>query len=369
MRAPNFQRVTSHDIDVFVMAQYASYISLIKEATVRFISLIILSCLSLLTHAVVVSDLYQAQVEVADQSQKNRTVALNTALQQVLVKVSGSKAPLQDTHIKQKSHQPDSFVRSYSYSHNPITNQLELDVHFAQNLIDDLLRQRQQPIWGRSRPLVLMWQAVEEDKQRFFVGSEKALWHYEFEKAMSERGIPTIWPTLDLEDRMALPMANLWGLFRDDISSASERYLTDGYLAGRLIKTADDIWQYRGFFHSSQAPLVLEAQDQSQQVVLADIADQVANFLAQRYAVQSNSESNEQQLDITNVNSFQQYQNVLSYLQANSVIKEVRVVAVKDNLISLELSLSSSWEQAWSTLALDHRLMATDQPQTYQWQQ
>lgn len=272
----------------------------------RFISLILLSSLSMLAHAVVVSDLYEVQVEVVDQSQSSRTLALNEALQQVLVKVSGSTETLQNETIQELTRQPESYVRSYSYSHNPVNDQLELKVLFAQNLIDNILRQTQLPIWGRSRPLVLVWQAVEENQKRFIINTDKEAWHYEFEKAMNERGIPIIWPSLDLEDQIALPIANLWGLFREDINSASERYLTDSYMAGRLIKATGGMWHYTGFFRSAQAPLSLDARDENKQAVLRNVANQVANFLAQQYAVQSNNESNGQLLNISNVNNFQE---------------------------------------------------------------
>ena len=351
-----------------LVAQCAPFIFLKRKRLVRFISLLIIFSFSMLSNAVVVSYLYEVQVEVASQSQSSRSEALNEALQQVLVKVSGNATPLQDEGNQAEKLEPDRYVGSYSYIHNPITDQLQLKVLFAQNLIDALLRQTQYPIWGRSRPLVLVWQAVEEKQNRFVINTDKKTWHYEFEKAMNDRGIPVIWPSLDLEDQMALPMANLWGLFRDDIGAASERYLTDAYMAGRLIQTTDGMWQYTGFFQGSQAPLSLAAKDESKQAVFHSVANQVASFLAQHYAVQSGSESSSQIIDITNVNSFQQYQQLLSYLQANSVIKEVKVLAAKQNSLSLELVLAASWDQAWSTLALDQRLLTTDQPQTYQWQ-
>ncbi len=334
----------------------------------RFISLIILSCLSMLTHAVVVSDLYQVQVEVADQSQSNRTTAFSLALEKVILKVSGNANSLQSPVIQQNLAHPDSFVQSYSYVENKTTEQLEIDVHFGANLIDDLLRQAEQPIWGRSRPLVLVWQAVEENNDRFVINEDHANWQHAIEDAMNDRGIPTLWPTLDLEDQIALPVANLWGLFRSDIASASERYLTDAYLAGRLTQHSANHWQYTGYFNSVQAPLTISAKGDSKEAVLAKVADQVATFLADLYAVKSSNESSGQQLSITNVNDFQEYQNLLRYLQNNSVIKEVILLGVNQNVLNIELVLSSSWDQAWSTLALDQRLLITDQPQTYQWQ-
>ena len=145
----------------------------------RLIGLILLSCLSVFTHAVVVSDLYEVQVEVTDQSQNSRIEALNEAIQQVLVKVSGTTDTLLNETVQEKSSHPERYVRSYSYTHNPINNQLELKVHFAQNLIDELLRQTDQSIWGRSRPLILVWQAVEENNKRFVINTDQAAWHYE----------------------------------------------------------------------------------------------------------------------------------------------------------------------------------------------
>lgn len=334
----------------------------------RLISILIISSLSLFAHAVVVSDLYQVQVEVSDQSQASRSEALNEAMQQVLVKVSGNTDPLQDEIIQAETLESDRYVRSYSYSHNPATDQLQLKVVFAQDLIDSLLRQTEFPIWGRSRPLVLVWQAVEENQERFVINTDTESWHYEFEAAMNNRGIPVIWPSLDLEDQMALPVANLWGLFRNDISKASERYLTDAYVAGRLSQTNAGEWQYRGFFRSSERSLSLTASNDNKQAVLRSVSDQVASFLAQHYAIQSGTESDGQIVTVTNVNDFLEYQQLLGYLKANSVVKAVDVLAVKKDAINLKLVLSTSWEQAWSTLALDQRLLITDQPQTYQWQ-
>lgn len=55
----------------------------------RAASLIVLLCLSLGSHAVIVSDLYQVRVPVADQSASSSQSGIQDALQQVLVKVSG----------------------------------------------------------------------------------------------------------------------------------------------------------------------------------------------------------------------------------------------------------------------------------------
>src|SRR5690554_1587554 len=87
----------------------------------------------MLTHAVVVSDLYQVQVEVADQSQSNRTTAFSLALEKVILKVSGNANSLQSPVIQQNLAHPDSFVQSYSYVENKTTEQLEIDVHFGAN--------------------------------------------------------------------------------------------------------------------------------------------------------------------------------------------------------------------------------------------
>ena len=330
----------------------------------RLLSFILLLGFAFTSQAVVVSNLYEAQVPVTGQSSEERVEALQEALQQVLVKISGTTAVMMNDTIQTQSRTPDRFIRSYRYQSTP--QGLALTVVFAPDLIDGLLHQAQQPIWGKSRPLILLWQGVETNGQRQILGQNSAL-TAQFEQAMNERGLPVLWPSLDLDDQMALPVGTLWGLFRDNISQASTRYLTDAQMAGKLFKNGGQ-WIYQGYLLHLNQRLELNASHEDVQVVLRQIADRIAQQLAEQYAVANTSTLNEQKLQVTGVKSYQQYQQLLTYLNSNTAIKQVQPLSMLPDVIIFNLELSADWAKVQSVWTLDKRLKVTDTENTYHWQ-
>ncbi|WP_430462873.1 DUF2066 domain-containing protein [Thalassolituus sp. LLYu03] len=331
----------------------------------RALFLMMLWGLSLVSHAVTVSDLYQVRVPVSDQSSASRQSGLQEAFLQLVVKVTGKRDSAQNDAVLSAASNADRFVKSFRFFRDTASG-LQLEVVFAQNLFDDLLRDARLPVWGKSRPLVLVWLGVEADLQRAIVGPNQAQWKAATELAMNERGIPLLWPALDLEDNMALSVEQLWGLFRADIATASERYMADAVLAGRLTPKSGG-FGYRGFLKLKDEFTEVQAEGSSEAAVLAQVADQVSAFMAARFAVVSSESTGGFQIQVGDVTSFKQYQDVLNYLKANVAIKAVRVVSVTNQMLTLELDLSADWAQVWTTLALDRRLLQTEQESVYNW--
>ncbi len=322
-----------------------------------------------------VSDLYQVSVPVEDQTPDSQQQGIGAALQQVLIKISGFSSVLDNPEIQQKvSRQADRYVESFRYERDEIDDSVRLTVVFVANLVDRLLRDAEEPIWGKSRPLILNWLAIEESGSRVIVNQNFSVWPEMTEQALSERGIPLLWPALDLQDEIALPIENLWGGFKNDIQQASERYLTDGVLAGRLIRLANNDgsaeWSYRGAFMHQQQWIPIDAAAPAPASVMVNVADQVAGYLASRYAVNTNSQPSSQrhQLTITGIDSFQQYHGVLKYLQSKVAITDVQVIQMQQQTIRLSLQLATDWEQVWQVLELDKRLLQDTESQQLIWQ-
>lgn len=337
----------------------------------RILILLKLILWSGMSGAVTVSDLYQISVPVEDQSSVSRDQGISAALQQVLVKVSGSAGVLENTQIQQQiGQQPERFVKSFRYARDEVDDTVRLHVVFAGNLLDQMLRQASQPIWGKSRPLILSWIAVEDQQARLIVNQDTLVWQKVVERAMSERGLPLLWPGLDLQDELALPLEKLWGLFREDIERASERYQADAVLAGRLTPTLDKQWRYQGMLIHQQQMLPLAAVADSHEAALVDVADQIAVYFSARYAVKTDSAylPEGHQLQIAGINSFDDYYQALQYLKSKVAINDVQVLQAHQHTLTLSLDLAAPWPQVWRLLELDKRLMV--QPDTDQliWQ-
>ena len=333
--------------------------------------LLMLTVWSSFSPAVMVSDLYEIDVAVADQTPKNRELGMALALQRALVKVSGKQSVLDNPAIQQQLSRADRLVKRYRYARDEVDDSVRLKVIFAGNMIDRLLRNAGEPIWGASRPLILIWQAGEEDTQRQLLHQDSGAWPVLFERVMSERGLPVLWPTLDLADELVLPLEKLWGLFKQDIRVASGRYQADAVVAGRLSPATESGWNYSGILFHQQTTLSLSAQAADAEGVLRLIADQVANYFASQYAVETNvvGQSDGFQLQVTGVENFAGYHELLMYLNSKVAINNVSLLSVDGTRLTLALDLAADWQQVWSVMSLDKRLSMGEDAGVLHWGQ
>lgn len=133
---------------------------------------------SLVANATSVTNLYQAQVPVADQSVAERSRALRIGLGKVLVKVTGNSAVLADPEILQAMAGAEGYVTEYGYvSYSEPgesgANGLALNIHFAETSVDRLMRREQLQVWPSDRPELLVWMVIDSaDGGRQFVSAD-----------------------------------------------------------------------------------------------------------------------------------------------------------------------------------------------------
>ena len=200
--------------------------------------------------AEMVRDLHSASVPAANQGSKARKAAASQALSEVLVKVSGSRLLLADPVIVKALSDAEAHVQQYVYTRNasPAVG-FSVRFEFDGKYVTDLVRQAGAPLWTASRPLVLAWVVVEDEKGRHFVDRDN--WPEQAQMlidAFSRRGVPVQLPVFDLEDMSALSLNDVWRLNSAAIQAASARYNAQDIVAGRLAslgegKSAGD-WSY-----------------------------------------------------------------------------------------------------------------------------
>jgi len=197
------------------------------------------------TAALPVENLYEAEVAVSDQSPQQQEAGIATALTKVLAKVSGRReipaGPALGEVLKDAAHA----VRQYGYERpeGAAAEGLLLRVRFEPSLVDERVRRLGLPLWGGNRPGVLVWIALNP-------GGGPQLWQPELEPALREgleraafeRGIPLLFPLLDLEDQARLSVQGLWAGQAEAILAASARYAPEAVLVGRLRRLPDEQW-------------------------------------------------------------------------------------------------------------------------------
>lgn len=197
--------------------------------------------------------LYRVSLPVADRSLEARDAGFRQALAQVLVKVSGDSRITSQPPIQRALRQPASYVRQFAYRQPPATDTaqsaLTLQVRFDPIAIDRLLRNGKLPLWGRERPLVILWIGVDPGNgQRFILGSQSDSPHAQVLQAVKQaaraRGLPVVLPLMDLRDRGAVSFSDLSGGFVQPVLKASARYEANAVLIG-TVRMRGGRWQGR----------------------------------------------------------------------------------------------------------------------------
>lgn len=291
-----------------------------------------------------VSGLYQAEAEVAGREPAQRSEALSAALAKVLVKVTGNRGIAAREELKQDLAAASRYVQQYSYRSVPEAGQEKassLLVSFDPRAVERLLRDRGLPVWGGNRPTVLLWLGRESGgKRRLLTPEQDADIWSAVETAAAERGLPLIFPLLDLEDRAQLQVSYLWGDFEADIAKASARYNPDLILTGRMVKASRGLW--RGSWRLYQGRNSIDWRNEAKLPgqLSADGLQHAADLLASRFAPLSGGASlTGLRLKVSGVESLSEYAAVDRLVASQNSLERARLVSVESDALIYQLQL------------------------------
>ncbi len=309
-----------------------------------------------------VSGLYNGQISVADQTEKSRKSGVRDALAQVLVKLTGNSKIMQVPGIQEAVSNTDNYVAGVGYKSLPAEPgeppKTELQVSFSRQAVDHLIRWAQLPILPSERPKLLIW-IVRDDpvSGRQFVSNQNLPeFTQQFESFMQQRGMPYRLPDFDLEDQLALSVNQAWGLQKQAIELASQRYAADGWALLRFFTTATGeargAWMYqvadqRGFNDVRAASSELLAS-----LAVNDLVDS----LSAQFTYIPQTDASELVVQINQVDSYADYQAVLSQLQKLELVQSLNVSAVKSGSLFLTLNIEGGVDLLESALVRSGRL-------------
>lgn len=311
--------------------------------------------------------LYEASVPVADQSERQRVAGLRAALGAVLVKVTGDRdAPARawadgllgdaGTLVQQFRYERHDSIDAETAS--PVTT-LHLRARFDPAALLRALRERNVSIWGRERPATLVWLAYDDGTTRGLVdGTAPPAIRAAIEGAAMARGLPLVWPLLDLEDRSALPFADLWGGFDERIDAASERYRANAVLVGRLYRVDEARWSVRwNLLEEGSSDGTVSGPGSLDEVAAAG-PQWVADRFAERYAlVPTAAGDGRTRLVVVGVTGVGEYASVMRYLGSLSPVRSVALDGVDGDEVIFALDLRGTPEQVQQAIALGSRLV------------
>lgn len=308
--------------------------------------------------------LYEAQVSVSSQTEEARGMAVQEAFREVLLKVVGNRQALAQTSLAPLLKEAAPLVQQFRYiAPKEEDDTTALWVRFDPGGVDHVLRQHGLPVWGKARPALLLWVAVEDGKGRYLLDAGMVSPASEtLKKQAEDRGIPIIFPLWDLEDQRRLVFADIWGNFSEPILAASARYPAAVQLAGRLLHRQTGDWQARWTLYG-----VGETRDWVvvgggiEQILRAGI-DRAVDIIAGRVVpLNGDGPGSSVQINVADVTSFMDYARLSSYLGSLSQVTDIQPVQLSPTEARFKLELLGNLEGLIASIQLGRVLAPAEE--------
>ncbi len=322
-------------------------------AVVRlFIGLV--GCCSKPVYAVLVNNLYDVSIPVADQTIETRQEVMLTALKQVLVKVSGdiniaaSYPQLQPDSVSQlviryDYQDPDQFPEAQKLQEGA-ASQRQLHIYFAPQSVNQLLKSVERPIWGQERPLIMPLIAVYYQKRLTLLQQDESLAKLLTQSA-KQMGIPLRIPDKQPAFSAMRQAQTIWSEELVWAIDRAKQHHAAYALLGRLkLQNTDSScrndWllipttqQATDMIIRWQTPCLVASQ------AIASITQKLAHQLAKLDAIAFNEQQQDIVLTVKQVYTLKDYQKISQYLKSLNVVQQLRLESLTASQASFYLSV------------------------------
>lgn len=347
----------------------------IKNFVFTAIFLLITSILPITSvNADIVRHLYEVEVPVEGQGREERDYVVRQALKEILVRISGRNGASVLAEDESFVPRPTLFVQQFRYRKfkpdeiipaNPIDGAKpytqKLWLRFTEKAVSKLLREQGFPVWGKTRPVTLVWLVVDDQKQRVLVGNGTPhISRTHIEQEARKKGLPFRLPLLDLADQSRLQVTDVWGNFEDTILAASSRYQAEAVLVGRIYLSFAKTWNTRWSLYSAGQRYDWEVSNsETLRAAVNEGLSKTGEVLSERFAqVDTLIESGEVLLQVKNIPDLKTYNKVTKYLKSLNIVSQVQTHQVNTDDVIFSLSSRSGRLGIAQAIALGHVLVS-----------
>ncbi|TFH72457.1 DUF2066 domain-containing protein [Gammaproteobacteria bacterium LSUCC0112] len=316
--------------------------------------------------ALPVQGLYQEEIAVANQSDQERRRAYREAFALVITKVTGESRWLEHPQIVSALNSADRYVAEVSFRSGGGASQQagQLEVRFDQSLIDSLLEGANIPVWDVNRASVLLWITVQDIAgRRTMLGSSSEHELLDQVRAFSDRrAVPVLIPLLDLEDRLLVTADRAWTLDTESLRKAADRYAADSVLAGRILVTpTGDLVGFWQFIFRDDIQVFDHIHNDMTSYMEMPL-DRAAVTLASYFGLVASEFEREDRvvLRVNDINDLQSYARLVQYLESLSVVRQIKIDALRTDSLELELQLLGTRQILTEFISLGRDLQPVD---------
>ncbi len=323
------------------------------------------------------NNLYETRVPVVGYDAAARDQALSAALSDVLVRVSGNLKALKHPALARVVLNAQRLVQSYSYEKAPpvaVPEPASAPAPTTANMPDTpvvppasatiaptpppaptlLLHASFDPqgvvrvlnaagfgLWAEPRPQTVLWLALESGTDHTLIGSDApALLSALLQAASTRRGLPILYPLLDLEDQQKLQFSDVVDGVAEHITTASARYQPDAVLAGSMRETTPGHYEARWTVYLQNDAPRWQTQGTLEEVINAGI-DGAADVLA-RQTQAAPGDKNALQLRVSGITDLDRFADVEHYLTGLPGVQHVHTVTLDATEATFALDLNDT---------------------------
>ncbi|MBT3058578.1 MAG: DUF2066 domain-containing protein [gamma proteobacterium symbiont of Ctena orbiculata] len=291
-----------------------------------------------------VGNLYEAKIAVSGQSAQTRAEGIRKAFARVMVKVSGDRGLLNHPEVPGILNKATAYVQQYRYMELETGDKETSDdapdrllwVRFDERAVNRLLRESGVPVWGGTRPSVLVWLGQEQGARRDLLSleRERQLKRY-LNQVGRSRGLSFLWPIMDIEDRNRIRISDLWGGFEENIRRASARYQPDVILVGRMSLQGRGSWRGEWLLYLPDKVNRWQTSAGSKAELAGEGLNQAVDALALRFAPRQVSQGvAEIRIRVHGLSRLEDYVLVKEYLQSLAMIESLDLLSADSEKVN-----------------------------------
>lgn len=221
---------------------------------------------------------------------------------------------------------------------------LRVQIEFDEMAVNELLADHGLPRWGRERPPVLLWMAVEDSEGTRFVDDPRL--EYLVREQARRIGLDVLRPLGDALDLAEVTLADVRGGFLGAADASARRYGADVIamfdLRAERVATggaaAERRWSGRWNWRVEGRDAGLSRTAGDPEPLVAAGLERLATALAARYAVVGGEDPPRPwRVRVTGIVDELQYAEVLGHFENLSVVESVRVLGADGRRIDFEV--------------------------------
>lgn len=305
--------------------------------------------------ASVFGNLYQVRTEVSARDAATLEQAFEDAMAVVLTRVTGTRQVGQAEETQALLGKARDFIQQFGY-----IDSRTLLISFDGQAINRRLSELGLPVWGQERPVTLVWLVLtdERGRRKILAADDLGPVVESLKETANQRGVPVIIPLMDAQDRQAIDVADLRGVFEDNIFSASDRYDADAVLVGfARAKRRTDV---DGPVYRVSWTLLFAGQVHNWLGNLSAGIDRAADEFASVLAAIDRHDSGRQLVLVRGIGDLVAYGRVRLYLESLSLVNSVAVDRVHGEEVLFSVELRAGPDQFASAIKLGKILFAED---------